>query len=145
MTTLFPQTGFSNVPPIDAPEPRKKRSWLPLLTVLFLLSYGLMTMLIVEQGQTIESQRALIRELFRDSTELTTGKLKAQQDKMAAAKRHNQNPSSQIQDPSTQAAQTPSSQAAPKQNQTAKSKPEFQAPSRPAADQANELRALVKI
>ena len=29
--------------------PRKKYGWLPVLTVLFLISYGLMTMLIVEQ------------------------------------------------------------------------------------------------
>src|SRR6202049_2008679 len=45
----------------------KKRSLLPLLTVLFLFSYGLMTLLIVEQGTTIQSQRALIRDLFSDS------------------------------------------------------------------------------
>ena len=50
----------------------KKRGMLPLLTVLFLVSYALMTMLIIEQGQTIESQRVLIRELFRDSTELSS-------------------------------------------------------------------------
>ena len=62
------------------PVAPKKHGWLPLLTVLFLISYGLMTMLIVEQGRTIESQRALIRELFRDSTELSAVKMKAVQD-----------------------------------------------------------------
>lgn len=52
----------------------KKRPFLPLLTVLFLISYGLMTMLIVEQGNTIESQRLLIKQLFSDSTELNAMK-----------------------------------------------------------------------
>ena len=34
-------------------------------------SYALMTMLIVEQGHTIESKCALIRELLTDSKELS--------------------------------------------------------------------------
>ena len=71
LTTLFETAAAPTAPPIDAPVARKKHGWLPLLTVLFLISYGLMTMLIVEQGSTIESQRALIRELYRDSDELT--------------------------------------------------------------------------
>lgn len=52
----------------------KKHPFLPLLTVLFLISYGLMTLLIVEQGNTIESQRLLIKQLFSDSAELTAMK-----------------------------------------------------------------------
>lgn len=44
---------------------------LPLLTVLFLISYGLLTMLVVEQARTIDSQRGLIRDLFQDSVQLT--------------------------------------------------------------------------
>jgi hypothetical protein len=55
-----------------------------VLTVLFLISYGLMTMLIVEQGATIESQRALLRELYRDSEELSALRSKAQQEKTVA-------------------------------------------------------------
>ncbi len=51
---------------------------LPVLVVLFLLSYGLMATLVVEQNQTIDSQRGLIRDLFSDS-----GKLFALQGKMA--------------------------------------------------------------
>ena len=47
--------------------PKKKRSLLPLLTVLFLFSYGLMTVLVVEQGSTIQSQRNMIQVLMRDS------------------------------------------------------------------------------
>ena len=49
---------------------------LPILTVLFLLSYGLMTLLIVEQGSTIQSQRAMIQLLLGDSSELFAMKAK---------------------------------------------------------------------
>ena len=154
LTTLFSDAAITIAPPIDAkPEP-KKRTWLPLLTVLFMISYGLMTMLIVEQGSTIESQRALIRELFRDSTELSSMKIKAQQ----AAR--TQSPSSQaqtpsVQTPSTQAPSTqapsqqaPSSQAAPQnraQNQSEKQSPQFRAPTKPAADLSDARRALKTI
>lgn len=164
MTTLFNNTDITTAAPIDAPVPRKKFSFLPLLTVLFCLSYGLMTMLIVEQGSTIESQRALIRELFRDSTELSAVKMKAQLAARALAgtqpapspktqapvtqNQPSQVPSTQI--PSTQAPtqQTPSSQAVPQhqmQKQTQKQKPQFQTPSRPAADMSDDRRALITI
>jgi len=140
--------------PALAPAAPKKRGWLPLLTVLFCISYGLMTMLIVEQGTTIESQRYLIRELLRDSTELSATKLKAQRDRMAAQRGQSSTPHSQgpqnpsSQKPSTQAQQqAPSSQAAPRRShsQTEKEKQQFQAPSRPATDQADDARALIKI
>jgi hypothetical protein len=142
LTTLFSDTAITAATPIDARPPHKKLGWLPLLTVLFCVSYALMTMLIVEQGSTIESQRALIRELFRDSTELSAAKMKAQRDKAAG-----RTPSTKTQAPSTQN-QAPSSQAGPQQraqNPAAKVKPQFQMPSRPAADLADERRALIAI
>jgi type II secretory pathway component PulC len=43
---------------------------LPILVVLFVVSYCLLTMLVFEQGQTIESQRTLIRAMLQDSTQL---------------------------------------------------------------------------
>ena len=140
---------------IDAPAASKKNAWLPLLTVLFLISYGLMTMLIVEQGQTIESQRALIRELFRDSTELSAVKMKAVQDSAPSSSAKSQapvtqNPSNQI--PSTQApatTQAPSSQAGPQQQRaqrkSTKQKPDFKMPSKPAADLVDDVRTLITI
>jgi hypothetical protein len=149
LTTLFGTIEYQEVLEVPA-TPRKKFGWLPILTVLFLISYGLMTMLIVEQGQTIESQRALIRELFRDSTELSAAKMKALQQEHAQAQV--QNPSSQ--NPSTQAPsvhvptkQAPSSQAGAQQraqNQV-RVKPQFQMPSKPAADLADHRRALITI
>jgi len=151
LTTLFSTVELNEVPEVNA-TPRKKVGWLPLLTVLFLISYGLMTMLIVEQGETIESQRALIRELFRDSTELSAVKMKAQEEKNQTLA---QNPSSQ--NPSTQAPSTripqaptkqaPSSQAGPQQHaqNQVKPKPHLQMPSKPAADLADHRRALITI
>jgi hypothetical protein len=158
LTTLFNNTAITAAAPIDAPARRKEMGWLPLLTMLFCISYGLMTMLIVEQGATIESQRALIRELFRDSTELSTFKLRAQQERVVAGARPapspktqaptTQNGPSQLPSPQAPAQQTPSSQAET-QHQTQKSmekrKPQFQAPSRPGIDLLDARRALITI
>ena len=144
--------GTADSSELSAVEPTapKNHGWLPVLVVLFLISYSLMTMLIVEQGRTIESQRALIRELFRDSTELSAIKQKAAQDSAQASSAKTQSlvtqdpsshiPSTQIPSnqalsnryPSTQepASQAPSSQAGPQQQRTqtqsGKQKPEFQ-------------------
>ena len=159
MTTLFGDTVITTAAPIDPRPAPKKLGWLPLLTVLFCLSYALMTLLIVEQGSTIESQRALIRELFRDSTELSASKIKAQREKTAGAQR-SQGPSDKTQSPATQnpSTQNPSSQnpSAQAQNQgqpstqhraqnSAKTKPQYQTPSRPATDLVDARRALVTI
>jgi hypothetical protein len=105
LTELFNSTAIPSADAASVPETSKKRGWLPVLTVLFLISYGLMTMLIIEQGSTIESQRALIRELFRDSSELT--KMKGQ-DKAAGAEQ--QAPVAKVQNSQTAVTRTPSSQ-----------------------------------
>src|ERR1700733_4180878 len=47
---------ISTAPHPGAPHPKKKHSLLPVLTVLFIISYSMMTLLIVEQGSVIESQ-----------------------------------------------------------------------------------------
>lgn len=143
LTTLFATIESAQAPVIEASAPAKKHGWLPLLTVLFLISYGLMTMLIVEQGQTIESQRALIRELFRDSTELSAIKQQLHYPQTRAP----QNPAVRI--PSTQAPgkQAPSSQRDPQvrtQNEAGTQKP-FRMPSRPASDLAERARAVITL
>jgi hypothetical protein len=56
---------------------------LPILTFLFLVSYGLMALLVVEQGRTIDSQRNLIQQLFSDSAQLSSMKGKAFQKQRA--------------------------------------------------------------
>jgi hypothetical protein len=157
----------------EPPNPRKN-VWLPILVVLFLISYGLMTLLIVEQGRTIESQRALIRDLFKDSTELAAVRTKAQerarvaQSEIAGAQiPTSQNPSMQTplpqaptnQGPMTQAPmtqapltqapakQTPSAQAGTQQlqKQTATPKSQVQMPTKRGSDIADSSRSLVTI
>ena len=137
--------------------PAKKRGLLPVLIVLFLISYALMTMLIVEQGRTIESQRALIHDLFRDSEELSAVKMKAQQDEQVQnSQAPGRNPSSQSPSavaPSTQAPthkspakQSPSSQAVPQNRaQNQKPKSQLQVPARPASDINDAGRSLITI
>src|SRR6202161_2579798 len=99
-TPLF---GYTAVMPIAVPK--KKRSLLPLLTVLFVFSYGLMTMLIVEQGKTIQSQRNMIQVLMPESRQFWVNKGKeidAQQ--KALTQKNSQVPFTQAQpQPSTQA------------------------------------------
>jgi hypothetical protein len=147
LTTLFANTEIQ--PATNSAS--QKHGWLPLLTVLFLISYGLMTLLIVEQGATIANQRALIRDLFRDSAELSAikgkaaganaarrgGQMKAPKDSLT------QDPA--VQPPSTQA---PSSRAVPQHRAQAQSKakkPRVQIPARPASDLADERRSLITI
>jgi hypothetical protein len=141
--------------------PKKKRSFLPVLTVLFLLSYALMTVLIVEQGSAIQSQHNLIQILMKDSVELWAAKGKAIGDKQLAQSQaesvaRSQAPSSQAQTrstqtPSTQApsSQTPSTQAVPQhrsQSHAGKlAKPGTQTPPVPASDLVDRRRALTTI
>jgi hypothetical protein len=152
LTTLFGRVESAELPIVQAAA-TKKHGWLPLLVVLFLISYGLMTMLIVEQGRTIESQRSLIRDLFHDSTELSAVKMKAHSQQQAAPAQSvtknssTRNPSTQT--PSTQAPakQSPSTQAGSQQriqNQVKKQK-SFQMPSRPASDLMDSARSLITI
>ena len=133
-----------------------------MLTVLFLFSYGLMTLLIVEQGSAIQSQSNLIKVLLRDSTELWTAKGKAISDQqMAKSQAEEKNPagSTQMQAPSAESrpsqnstqspsTETPSTQAAPqhRSNHAGKfAKPQTQAPPVPASDLVDRRRALTTI
>jgi hypothetical protein len=113
-----------------------------------------MTMLIIEQGRTIESQRTLIHELYHDSAELAAVRSRTLQDSavvdaqpqvatqaQAAQILSSQTPSKQARTPSTQEqapntrtpsaqiplAQTPSAQTPSAQVQSSKT-PSTQAP-----------------
>jgi hypothetical protein len=147
LTTLLDNTNF----PLPTTTVRQKRGWLPLLTVLFLISYGLMTMLIVEQGTTIENQRALIRDLFHDTAELTALKGKAAHENNVQRGRQANSPKGSVnQDPVAQPPSTkaPSSQAVPQhraQTNGSVRKPEVKIPSRPASDLTDDRRSLITI
>jgi hypothetical protein len=96
--------------------------------VLFLVSYGLMAMLVVEQGRTIDNQRGLIRSLFSDSSELVHLKDKVLKKQHAEA---------QAQAPAKDRSetQTPSTRVSPRDNAKNSHKPdELRKPPRPPAD-----------
>jgi hypothetical protein len=140
------------------PAPKRKITLLPLLTVLFVISYGLMTLLIVEQGRTIQSQSNMIKILLPESRELwgLRGKAIAEKNSMQAPSTQEQpcvrTPSAQnpsFQTPSTQVSpmQVPSTQAAPRHHSSGagkSAKPETQLPA-PASDLTDQRRSLVTI
>ena len=125
--------------------PKPKQTLLPLLVVLFLISYGLMSLLVVEQGRTIDSQRTLIQQLFTDSTELSHIKSKALMDQHAQGQLHAKNPSQahpQAQAPSTQVApQANDKNSAAKYRKALPQKPSPQ----DAQEMADERRSLKSI
>ncbi len=141
LTTLFGNAAITTTVIPAVPVQPKKHNVLPVLVVLFLISYGLMTMLIIEQGRTIESQRALIHELYHDSAELAAVRSRTLQENAVVDTQQaltaqapssvtpsRQIPSNQAQTPSTQAQQVPSTHAPSAQVQSSKI-PSTQAPS----------------
>jgi hypothetical protein len=125
------------------PKP-KQSSMLPLLTVLFLISYALMATLVVEQGRTIDSQRFLIKQLFRDSSELTGMKTSLFQKQRAQSQAQAEaNANSQAKAPSSQA--TPRDNAKSNRNPGKLRRPAPLRPPRNTSDVADERRALFSI
>jgi len=127
--------------------PKPKQTLLPVLVVLFLVSYGLMALLVVEQGRTINSQRGLILQLFSDSAELSHMKGKAVQDHYAAQAHPKPKAPAQAQPQS----QVPQAQIAPQANgkntnNAAKfRRPLPQRPSQEGQEMADERRSLKSI
>ena len=118
--------------------PKPKHTMLPLLVVLFLVSYGLMALLVVEQGRTIDTQRNLIHQLFSDSTQLTKMKGDAAQKQRADAQANAH--------PQAQGSQAAPNQDAKNQHHSGKlHKPAPQKPPRDASDEADERRILISI
>jgi hypothetical protein len=126
---------------------------LPVLTVLFLISYGLMAMLVVEQGRTIDSQRNLIRDLFTDSVQLSSIRGKANQKQQAEAQARAE---AQAHSPShaqvkpegsePQVALPSKPKADAKNRATSKLKrPQPQKPPRDTSDEGDDRRSLISI
>ncbi len=69
--------------PSEAPKKKSRSALLPLLIILFLISYSILTLLVIEQGRTIESQRTLLREMLKDSTQLAELKSKLAREEVA--------------------------------------------------------------
>jgi hypothetical protein len=98
--------------PVMAVQSKRKSSLLPLLVVLFLISYGLLTLLVVEQDHTITAQRTLISQLYGDSVELTAMKSKEIQRHRVGAQGQSQ-AEGQVHAKARTQAQAPSSQEKP--------------------------------
>jgi FtsP/CotA-like multicopper oxidase with cupredoxin domain len=125
-------------------QPKSKHTMLPILTALFLISYGLMTLLIVEQGSTIQSQRTLIQQLLGDSTQLSALKGKAiHQQAQAPKAQADVQKSSPVQAPSTQA--VPSEKASTAHNHGKVQRPMPEKPPVPASDIGDARRTLMSI
>jgi hypothetical protein len=116
---------------------KPRHTMLPLLTVLFLISYVLLTTLVVLQDRTIDSQRNLIHSLFSDNLHLVATRVGLHRNQSARA---NQNPTqgsvpkqasscqvSSTQIPSTQTAATQADQA-PSNQVSAAQTPSTQVP-----------------
>lgn len=119
---------------------KRKSTLLPLLVILFLVSYGLLAMLVVEQGRTIENQRTLIEQLFQDSTELSAIRNRAihEKNQHAAAV-----PRSQAEAPSSQV--NPNDKAAGKGSTEKVVKPAPLKPPKVTSDITDRRRTLVSI
>lgn len=121
--------------PNAAPQTKSRSALLPLLVVLFLFSYGILTLLVVEQGRTIEAQRSLLREMLKDSAQLAT--LKDKLAREVAVQSHDK-PATQTEQKDAASGSSPSvapkmpSKEAKRPSKSARIKKE--APEKPAAD-----------
>ena len=118
---------------------------LPILVVLFIFSYAILTALVFEQDKTIEAQRGLIKEMLKDSVQLAELKGKIARDESLRA----QQKSSEAAAPSAPT-QRPPSTVDPK-NSSKDGKPSGksahatkEAPKRPAAD-LEDVRRLTDV
>ena len=116
---------------------------LPLLVVLFIFSYAILTALVFEQGKTIESQRGLIREMLKDSTQLAELKGKIARDESLRARQKSFGAGTQPSAPGQRPSQSSPRDANGKQ--TGKSAHATKdAPRKPAAD-LEDIRRLTDV
>ena len=101
-----------------------RRHTLPVLVFLLAVAYGLMTFVLMQQGNVIQTQRYLIEQLFDDSKKL--GTLKSEESKRNQASALAKNKGSQ-----SNSAKKPGKQV---------EKPPMQ-----AVDKTDARRSLVKI
>ncbi len=119
---------------------------LPLLVILFIVSYAILTLLVFEQGRTIESQRLLIRGMLQDSTQLASLKVKLARDesnrshdKAAAQAEHKEA------DSGSRSTGNPAAGAKASDKQTKRpsksARPTKEAPGKPASDLTDVRRS----
>jgi hypothetical protein len=128
---------------------------LPLLVILFIVSYGILALLVFEQGRTIESQRTLIRGMLQDSTQLASLKGKLARDESTrsndkgAAKAEHKDADSGNRSTGNPAAGNPSAGAKGSDKQTKRpgksARPTKEAPGKPASDQTHGSAKTVEV
>ena len=123
----------------EVPEKKPRSALLPLLIVLFVISYSILTLLVVEQGRTIDVQRGLLREMLKDSSELAAIKSKLAREEAMTRAQEKPTPQTHQQDPGTGGANAGSASAAPKMpgedaKPLGKSRSMKQIPQTPASD-----------
>ena len=65
------------VPPTTKPNAKPNSKMFPVLVFLLMACYGIMALVVVEQGRVLQSQRNLIQQLVQDSHQLTAFKIQA--------------------------------------------------------------------
>lgn len=112
-----------------ATKRKRKLTALPVLVVLFVISYLLLTKLVIEQDKTIDSQSSMIHMLFKDNTYLS------RLHKHAGALKKPKSQDSQLQSQNP-ASQNPASESASNQESSSQI-PLAQVPSNKVGPQAN--------
>jgi hypothetical protein len=125
-----------------ATKRKRKLTALPLLVVLFVISYLLLTKLVIEQDKTIDSQRSLIHMLFKDNVYLSALRKHAGESSKKAKSRGNSQPQAGIaasQNPASQSPSSPMSSSAqiPLAQVPVTQVPVIQVPSSKVGPQAN--------
>ena len=112
---------------------KPRQTMLPLLVILFLISYVLLTTLVVLQDRTIDSQRGLIHLLFKDNLHLVASKMALHKSgrsiQVTAAGASSSNPSAQVELKKAPSSQVPLVPAPSTQVPVIQAKPEASAKS----------------
>lgn len=119
-----------------AQKANRPAAMLPILVVLFVISYCLLTLLVFEQGQTIESQRTLIRAMLQDSNQLAALKMQIAE----SQRQHNQTAPSDKKN-GAPAAAAPQSSDKPSKQGRKPSRALKQTPGKPQSDLEDIRRA----
>jgi competence protein ComGC len=120
-----------------ATKRKRKLTALSLLVVLFVISYLLLTKLVIEQDKTIDSQRSLIHMLFKDNAYLGTLRKHAGESSRKSKTRGNSQPQAGIAASQSSASENPSSHVSSLAEIPLTQIPVIQVPSSKVGPQAN--------
>jgi hypothetical protein len=120
-----------------ATKRKRKLTALPLLVVLFVLSYFLLTKLVIEQDKMIDAQLSLIHTLFKDNAYLNTLHKHAGELSKKAKARGNSQPQAGIAASQNPASGSSSSHASSLAEIPSTQVPVIQVPSSKVGPQAN--------